>query len=388
VTPTASPHASSTKISLSRAIAAGLILSVGIGILAFAMTGSNAANRDFISYWAAGHQLRHHANPYDSDQILRMEKSLGYQNKRPLVMRNPPLAFFLALPMGFVGAKTGAVLWSLALIAALMASVRMLWIMNGLPSDRLHLVSYVFPPALACLLAGQMGIFLLFGMTLFLFFHESKPYLAGAALTFCALKPHLFLPFGAVLLLWIVTRRNYRLATGAGIALLGTFALSYFLDPSGWRQYFVMAGSGILQNEFIPTLSFIFRVVVHRDWPWLQFAPVFAGCAWGSWYFLTRRERWSWTDQGLLLLTVSVLVAPYAWFTDEAVLLPAILAGLYQASRRSLLVFSFIAGIALIEVLSGVQMPSGFYLWTAPAWLMWYLLESGAVAAIHDPVVV
>jgi hypothetical protein len=119
----------------------------------------------------------------------------------------------------------------------------------------------------------------------------------------------------------------------------------------------------------------------HAFWP--QFVPAAVGCAWALWYFRTRRDRWSWADNGALLLLVSVLVAPYAWFTDEAVLLPAILLGLYRASDadRSLLPFGLIAGIALIEVLAGVSLTSGFYLWTTPAWLAWYLFATRGLQA-------
>src|SRR5260370_337585 len=55
-------------------------LVVGICIVAFALTtvgicavvsGSDAAGtRDFAEYWASGHQLAHHSNPYDGDAIL------------------------------------------------------------------------------------------------------------------------------------------------------------------------------------------------------------------------------------------------------------------------------------------------------------------------------
>jgi hypothetical protein len=84
-------------------------------------------------------------------------------------------------------------------------------------------------------------------------------------------------------------------------------------------------------------------------------------------------------DQGMLLLLVSVSCAPYAWFFDEAVLLPAVLAGLYRAvdSGRSLLPLGLIAGIALIEIYGNVQITSLFYVWTAPAWLGWYIYANG-----------
>src|SRR5258708_1052310 len=103
------------KKSPLRMLAAGCMLAVGVCILTFAMSGSNAANRDFICYWAAGHQLAHHANPYDEDAIPRLEQTAGTDG-RPYFMRNPPTAFFLALPLGFVGARIGAVVWSLALV--------------------------------------------------------------------------------------------------------------------------------------------------------------------------------------------------------------------------------------------------------------------------------
>jgi hypothetical protein len=83
-------------------------------------------------------------------------------------------------------------------------------------------------------------------------------------------------------------------------------------------------------------------------------------------------------EQGLLLLLVSEMFSPYAWFTDEAMVLPAILAAVYRTDEAggSLLLFGLIAGAALIEVLTGVQITSPFYLWTTPAWLAWYLFAT------------
>jgi hypothetical protein len=353
-----------------RSLIAALLLLTGVGILAFSMTTNIAANRDFISYWAAGKQLAHHANPYNGPDILRIQKSAGFKDNRPFFMRNPPTAFFLVLPMGLVSAKLGAAIWSLVLIGCLMCSVRLIWSMHGLPPDRLHLVGYCFPPVLACLLAGQLGIVLLFGFTLFLYFRESRPYLAGVAILLSmVLKPHLFLPFGVVLIAWAVPRKAYPLLIGAGVAFIASLSLGFLLDPSGWTHYAAMLSAARLSDESIPTVSLVFRLLVHRNALWLQFVPALAGCVWAVWYFRMRPLDW------MLLLLVSVLVAPYAWFTDEALLLPAILASLYRVSDAglSLLPFGAIASVALIEVLAGVPLTSAFYVWTAPAWLGWYL---------------
>jgi hypothetical protein len=40
-----------------------------LGILILLLTGNAAGGRDFVSYWAAGHHLAHHQNPYDAEAI-------------------------------------------------------------------------------------------------------------------------------------------------------------------------------------------------------------------------------------------------------------------------------------------------------------------------------
>ncbi|MGB0122911.1 MAG: hypothetical protein WBP63_05720, partial [Silvibacterium sp.] len=51
-----------------------LILIAGI-LTAFALTVSV---RDFLSYWTAGQQLIHRANPYDADAVARLESAAGF----------------------------------------------------------------------------------------------------------------------------------------------------------------------------------------------------------------------------------------------------------------------------------------------------------------------
>ena len=363
------------KTRLWRIVAAVGLAAAGVGILVLIAKSNNAGQRDFISYWAAGHQLIRGANPYDGAAIQPLERAAGYTLSYRLIMRNPPTALFLALPLGFAGPNTGLILWLMALLASLIASIRMIWSMHGRPDNRLHLLGYCFAPVMECLMAGQLGIFLLLGIVLFLYFHKSQPALAGAALLLCAGKPHLFLPFGIVLLLWVVVQKAYRILAGFCIALLASCTLAFCFDPLVWSQYSRMMSTSGIMGEIVPTLSEFFRLLVHRDAAWLQFLPQAAGSGWALWYFWTRRDRWSWLDQGLLLLLVSVLCAPYALLTDEAVLLPAVLAGIYRAedSGRSLLPFGLIAGAAMIEVFAEIPMTSVFYLWTTPAWLAWYL---------------
>jgi hypothetical protein len=134
----------------------------------------------------------------------------------------------------------------------------------------------------------------------------------------------------------------------------------------------------VILTAFIPTLSVLLRFSIDRNAMWLQYAPVAAACVWALWYFWTRRVNWSWLHNGALLLLVSDVFAPHAWFIDEVVVLPAILAALYAAknSRTLLIIFVLMSAIALLELEEGVKLISPYYIWTAPAWLVWYLIAT------------
>jgi hypothetical protein len=374
------------KLRPMRILAAACLAVAGVALLVFIARNNDAGQRDFISYWAAGQQLAHGADPYDSAAILREEAAAGFTQSEPLIMRNPPIAFFLALPLGYVTPNQGIILWFILLLASLVVSVRLLWMLNGRPDNRLHLLGYCFAPVMGCLMLGQFGLFLLLGVTLFLYCHHSRPLLAGAALLLCALKPHLFLPFAAVLLVWALTTRAYRILLGAVLALLAASALAFAVDRHAWTQYSFMMNHAGMKDTALFTLSKYFRLLIDRDAFWLQFVPQTAACLWALWYFLTRRARWDWLDQGLVVLLVGAMCSPYSWFTDEAMVLPAVLGGLYRADRdgRSLIPFGVIAVAAIAELLTNIPVASVFYLWTTPAWLLWYLYATGRIGVLKE----
>src|SRR3974377_1468664 len=127
---------------------------------------------------------------------MRIEQAAGLSaSSSPsyIFMRSPPWALPITMPLGFVGLGLGGFLWSVALIASLLASVSWLWQLYGSPDNKRHWLGVAFAPAIVCLLIGQTGIFILLGYTAFLRLHRSHPYWAGASLWLCLLKPHLFL---------------------------------------------------------------------------------------------------------------------------------------------------------------------------------------------------
>ncbi|HEY1648148.1 MAG TPA: glycosyltransferase family 87 protein [Terracidiphilus sp.] len=333
-----------------------------------------AGSRDFVAYFATGHQLVNHADPYDPDAIRRIERSAGLSANGVLLMRNPPWALPLAYPLGFLGIRVAAAFWSLILLACLLIPVRLLRILHGSPPNYIHWLSLSFAPALMCLTMGQTSLFALLGLTLFLYYHRTRPFAAGAALWLCTLKPHLFLPFAAALIAWILVTRSYRLLAGAVVAMAASCAITYWIDPSAFASYLHLMRSPSVVLEFVPCLSDAMRFAINRNAVWLQYLPAAVACLWALWYFWQRRHSWNWLENGSPLILVSLIAAPYSFLYDQSIAMPAVLHGAYTARNRSLIIV-LVGIIAIIELQAlRVRITSPYYLWTAPVWLAWYLL--------------
>ena len=141
----------------------------------------------------------------------------------------------------------------------------------------------------------------------------------------------------------------------------------------------------------IPCLSIWLLRNVSPNNIWLQYLPAALGCVWALAYFRRHRDDWDWMEHGSLLMVVSVVVAPYAWIMDQAILIPALLHAVYVTRSRSLVAFfalaSAIIGVWIFR--GGIGLPSPFYIWTAPVWLAWYLCAvrdtTAGPTSVYDP---
>ena len=360
-------------------------LAVGFTAMVFCMallSDKAPGTRDYIFYWATAQQLTHHASPYDAAAMTQLERSAGLPAGYTVgFMRNPPWALPLVYPLGFFSARVGWLLWSLLLLTCLAASVYMLWIIFGRPQNRRFLLGLTFAPALLCLIYGQTSLFVLPGLVLFLRLHRTRPFLAGIALWLCALKPHLFLPFGAVLLAWVLVSKSYKIAAGFATALATSCAITFFIAPAAWTQYAQMARSSGIERDIIPCLSSLLRLGISPHAMWFQFLPTALGCVWALCYFWPRRQTWDWLNHGSLLMLVSLLAAPYSWVYDQGLAIPALLQGAFLTRSRNLLIaLAFLSALVEIALYRSLSSPSALYLWTywtAPAWLVWYLWATG-----------
>src|SRR5689334_18333782 len=96
-----------------------VILTVGVTyfvVLRSAEVRKNVAVRDSLAYWAAAQLLVTHQNPYDHAAVFELERSQGYGENRPLILRTPPWSLFMVLPLGWMSPFFAWVGWLLVLL--------------------------------------------------------------------------------------------------------------------------------------------------------------------------------------------------------------------------------------------------------------------------------
>jgi hypothetical protein len=185
------------------------------------------------------------------------------------------------------------------------------------------------------------------------------------------------LPFAAVVLFWIVARRRYRVLAGAITALAASLAAAWLIDPAAWTGYLAMMRAPAIEKEFVPCLADALRIWF-RQTAWLQFLPCALACVWALIYFGRRRLQWDWLRDGSPLLLVSILFAPYCYLYDQVLVIPALLDGAYATRSRRLLLALAAVIVALDVQLAFTKIISPWFLWAAPAWLLWYILARAA----------
>lgn len=338
---------------------------------------ADVANRDFVAYWTTGRLLAQHHNPYDTSAVFQMEKSRGAQAGHALVMRNPPWALFLTVPLGWFDAPTAGLLWLIAVIAAGLGSLQLI-VSRPQP---IPLILIFFAPVLICIETEQTSLFVLLGLMLFARLEAKRPFLAGLALILVMLKPHLLFVFLIILALEVMRKRQIALAAGflAGFAAANGIALA--VRHQIWSEYFASMGQERMQDYFYPNVANLYRLFTGGTALWPLAIPAVVAIAWALRYWGMHRAEWDWEAKLPLIAAVSVFVAPYSYPNDQVLFWPAVLAAWTRASRpaKFLLVALNLGAIAI--TLRATNLGSPLYLWTGPAWMLWCLWVWRAKAA-------
>lgn len=305
---------------------------------------------------------------------------MGFSAARPLVMRNPPWALWITIPLGLLDYSSARLLWTCCLLLILMFSADALWRLYAGEQRRWWvplLLTFAFAPTLACISVGQTAPLVLAGLTLFLYLYPQSEFWCGFALLLGAVKPQLIFLFAVVLFLWSIRQKRTRIIAGAICGLTFVTAVAVFLDSSVILQYKAMLLQESVQTQFIPGLGGVLRMAFGSAW--LQVLPAALGIVWVSFHYSRHQREWSWNEQLPVLILASILLSPYTWLVDEVVVLIALItvaAGLknVRLSAKLGLTFALVNIIILTGLSIGIRVVSPYYVWTIWVWIGLYFV--------------
>jgi len=380
------------RILLLVLLAASLILLWQLSVRV--LSTSQAVNtEDHWRYWTAWHLAIRGDDPYDPINRLQFREEIPQLEKQrqglPVIL-TPPWILLLITPFAPFAYPLSRMLWILASIILLMACARWIWqIYRG--NNKLlwaaWLVTFIFFPTILTLRLGQINPWLLLGVIGFLYWTTSKPndWLAGVSLALVAIKPQLFLVLWLAVLFWVIRERRWKIILAGGLALLLASLPFLITNPSIFQQFISTYLADTPVEWRTPTLGYLLRLLFGDHLFWLQFVAPLLGVIWIIFHWRRKRADWHWLQQMPVVLYASLLTSPYSWTYDQIVLLIPILAvtarllanGWSKSARTWLVIYGL---INLAVFILHRYFTDEYFIWLAPALLLWYWLANRAIS--------
>jgi hypothetical protein len=327
-------------------IALSMLLLLGTAALTVCFLPDHLGRIDLVQYWASAKLLFSGLNPYDPGLLHAVEQSA--RPSSPLIrMWNPPFIFPFIYLFGFLDFQILAGLWCWITVAGAVCCFAVLQktllpqgnAKKSLLRDSSFYFLVTFFPIADIVSWGQISILLLFAMTGFCYFRNSrsqpKQILAGGCLSLSLIKPHLlFLIYCHIALQALFGNRETIQSTRhqffgfiLGATLLAS--LSLLIDPQGFADYSRALSEPPIYFQ-TPTLGSWLQDLTNTHTALTRFLPSLFALALLP--FLTRLFI-ARQDFVLGLVPLSLASSPYGWGYDQILLLPV-----------ALLIFSLTSG--------------------------------------------
>lgn len=288
------------------------------------------AHRDFMSLWGGGWAVLEGIDPYDPEiwRPLRLELGSKWETGDK---GNPfPLwTLLLMAPLSKLSLGWGAAVWLTASQGLLAMAVLMLAVELGerRPSladfALLALGAFMFRGTLVTLHNGQITIFLLAFITLFLvLMKRNYPIIAGFILGFIILKPNPFIFFAPLVALWLLFHKRWRVIAGGLTSVAILLAISWMVIPGwlfSWQTVREKTGNSI-RSFIMPTL-WGSAAEISVQWAPLLGSLFVVGLTIALAWYVFRHKELEISEVISLAIVSSLLITPYAWAYEHVLLL-------------------------------------------------------------------
>lgn len=322
---------------------------------------------DFVVFWPAakaildGNMVSLYIGDGMHDAMLHYRPEGALER---LTWQYPPHAGLIFSPIGLLPFPVAYVTWFALSAAALAGSLIVAKV-----DHRAIMVLLLTSPVFLVLITGQIALFMTSLMLLAVFWAKSRPILAGLAAGLLTLKPQLgiFLP-----LVFIAGGHWRAFASAAVISLTLWLGSAALLGIDVWIAFFERLGLvSDLVSEGVMPYSKMLNVYAASNLALLPgvvasgitvLAALAAACAV---FWISRKTddpRWRYA----VLATVTLLVTPYSWYYELALVLPAVWFVLERGYRNGWLeyeresaAFLFALSVSLPgpEIAAGVSLP-------------------------------
>lgn len=336
---------------------------------------------DFIEYWSAFKVWMAGGDIYSARDMLAAQTLIS-PRAQPLMMWNPPWTLLLLGPVISLSPFFMAgILWALLSIGTYVYAAVLI---SKAFDNKIHLLGWIltlsFPPLLSSLILGQLAALLLFGTSLCIygFIKKSKPSLF-IGLCIISIKPHLLFLFVILMVFNLIRLKDWSRLLVFPAAACFCLTLAWMANPLGlvkWAN--IISGSINVEGATNPNqwiganLPSMVRYLLKDLMPdhslALSSLPILLA-------LLALPALLEISTRNLplavcLSIVISLSCAPFGWFLDQTLLLPAFL---FLFSLRHYASSNILMLIAMIHFNYLAEFQHALW-WFAPATLavLWH----------------
>jgi len=311
--------------------------------------------------------------------MFALQKQIGWQLPDPLMMFNPPWLLTLAMPFSLMPYALSRMIWFLLQLLILFIAADTLWkVYAGEPKQRwlAWLVVLAFGPTLQTLKVGQVTPFMTLGLAGVIYFlYKEKPFWAGVMASLGMFKPHLLYLFLAVLILWILKEKQWRVLSGLIAGVFFPLLLALLVNHNLITQYLYAVPNYPPTFWIMATIGSTLRLLFGEELFYLQFIPSIFGLVWLFYYWLKNSNHWDWKKNLPLIILISIVTTSYGWAHDLSILVVSIIpiVVLYLHFRLTLKTgFIFFAFWTVSLLNTFLNRDQHWFWWLASFFLAWF----------------
>ncbi len=336
---------------------------------------------DFVEYWASGRLNFTGGDPYNSNQMIKLEQSVGWNENEVLMMWTPPWSLPFGMLFGLFSYSFSRMLWFLIQIFIFFACAIVLWRTYG--GEKRHewmawIAMLGFGPVLQTLKLGQVTVLVLLGSVGFLYFlQKDQDYIAGLFASMVLIKPHLLYLFVLAVIFWSIAQRRFKVLIGFAAAIVFATLIAWIFNPSLFTDYIRAVQTYPPEDWITATLGTPLRYLFGTDKFYLQFVPPVFGVIWFLVFWIKRYKTWEWKAYLPLLILVSMVTSAYGWAFDVAVCVWAAIqiTALFNFKLWTLPKILIVVSFWVVSLLSAfLSVSQHYFWWLSSFFLVWYLV--------------